>query len=150
MIFLTILSALTIVSLVCFAAIKSHALPACISDCYYAAGTPFTLIFFAAAWLALVPAMQCWASGVTIFMIFFLSMVGVAADYKDETYHCEHVAAAVLAALFSLSFVRHVDPPSILLYGIAVLSAADRKRWLLYCETSCFTSVYSAMLTRLT
>lgn len=146
MILLTILSALTIVSLVCFAAIKSHALPACISDCYYAVGTPFTVIFFAAAWLALLPAMHCYASGVTIAMIFFLSMVGVAADYKDETYHVEHVVAAALAALFSVIFVYNVDPPSLLLYGIAVLSAADRKRWLLYCEISCFASFYSALL----
>lgn len=147
---LTALSIAAILGVLLCATYKQGELPACISDCYYTIGLPFTFIFFAAAWLALVPAMHCWASGVTIFMIFFLSMVGVAADYKDETYHCEHVVAAVLAAFFSFTYVYHVDPPSLLLYGIALLSAADRKRWLFYCEISCFASVYSALLTRLT
>ena len=83
---LVILSAAIIIGILLYASWKNKGLPECLSDCYYIIGLPFTFIFFAASWAVLIPAMEHWASPVTVGMVFALSLVGVAADYKYKAY----------------------------------------------------------------
>lgn len=142
---LTILSAAAIIGMLAFATWKNKGLPECLSDCYYIIGLPFTFIFFAASWAVLLPAMEHWASPVTVGMVFALSLVGVAADYKDKDYRFEHIAGAVVAALLSAVFVLHVNPAALFCYAVALPGAIDRKRWLLYAELACFASVWVAV-----
>lgn len=142
----TIASASLIIAMLAWAAIKNKALPYCISDCYYIIGLPFTIVFATFSWLMLYPTMLCWESPVTIGMIFALSLVGVAADYNDKDYHFEHVAGAVVAALLSAVFVIHINPAALFCYAAVLLGIIDRKRWLLYAELACFSSVWVAIL----
>lgn len=142
---LTILSAVAIIGMLAFATWRNKGLPECLSDCYYIIGLPFTFVFFAASWAVLLPAMERWASFVTVGMVFALSLVGVAADYKDKNYRFEHVAGAVVAALLSAVFVIHTNPAALFCYAVALPGTIDRKRWLLYAELACFTSVWVAV-----
>ena len=141
---LVILSAAAIIGMLAFATWRNKGLPECLSDCYYIIGLPFAFIFFAASWAVLIPAMERWASPITVGMVFALSLVGVAADYKDKDYRFEHIAAAVVAALLSAVFVLHTNPAALLCYVVALPGIADRKRWLLYAELACFASVWVA------
>ena len=95
--------------------------------------------------MVLLPAMEHWASPVTVGMVFALSLVGVAADYKDKDYRFEHIAGAVVAALLSAVFVIHTNPAALFCYAVALPGIADRKRWLLYAELACFASVWVAV-----
>lgn len=142
---LTILSAAAIIGMLLYATWRNKGLPECLSDCYYIIGLPFTFIFFAASWAVLLPAMEHWASPVTVGMVFALSLVGVAADYKDKDYRFEHVAGAVVAALLSAVFVIHTNSAALLCYAVALPGTIDRKRWLLYAELACFASVWVAV-----
>lgn len=143
---LTILSAAAIIGMLLYATWRNKGLPECLSDCYYIIGLPFTFIFFAASWAVLLPAMERWASPVTVGMVFALSLVGVAADYKDKDYRFEHIAGAVVAALLSAVFVIHTNPSALFCYAVALPGTIDRKRWLLYAELACFASVWVAVL----
>ena len=142
---LVILSAAAIIGMLLYATWRNKGLPECLSDCYYIIGLPFTFVFFAAAWMVLIPAMEQGASPVTVGMVFALSLVGVAADYKDEDYRFEHIAGAVVAALLSAVFVIHTNPAALFCYAVALIGIADRKRWLLYAELACFISVWVAV-----
>lgn len=143
---LVVLSAAAILWMLAFATWKSKALPECLSDCYYIIGLPFTFVFSVASWAVLLPAMEHWASPVTVGMVFALSLVGVAADYKDKDYRFEHIAGAVVAALLSAVFVFHTNPTALFYYAMALRGIADRKRWLLYAELACFASVWAALI----
>lgn len=79
-------------------------------------------------------------------MVFALSLVGVAADYKDKDYSFEHIAGAIVAALLSAVFVIHTNPAALFYYAVALPGTIDRKRWLLYAELACFASVWAALI----
>ena len=146
---MTIASLSLITIMIVLATIKNKALPSCISDCYYIIGLPFTIVFATSSWLMLYPTMLCWESPVSLVMLLFFSLVGIASDYKGELYRTAHFASAIAAGCFSAIFVIKVCPSALLCYLAVTIGLLDKKRWLLWAEICCLLSVFVAVLSTL-
>lgn len=118
----------------------------CISSCYYVTGKWFTIPFVTAILLLLVPAMEAWSSIVTLLMIFCMFLVGFSPDYKDDSNRDVHVCGACFSMFLSVIYVLHVEPVMLVWYAVALIGLMQREKWLLWCETACFLSVYISTL----
>lgn len=146
---ITLMSALSVLAMLIWATREIKELPYCLSDCYYILGIPFTIVFCFASWMILYPAMQCWASPVTFFMVVAFSLVGIACDYKSEWFYNIHYIAALTSGLLSILFVQKVCHEASWCYIIAVIGLLDKRRWLLWVEIGCLLSVFVAVLSAL-
>lgn len=143
---ITLMSALSVLAMLIWATVRNRALPNCLSDCYYILGVPFTIVFSFASWMILYPAMQCWASPLTFFMVVTFALVGIACDYKSEWFYNIHCIAALTSGLLSVVFVQKVCPEMSWCYLIAAIGLVDKKRWLFWVEMGGLVSVYLSIL----
>lgn len=117
----------------------------CLSDLYYKIGWWFTVIMFTIAIVTLPFALSVWDSIFSFLMCAGIAFVGAAADYKGSE-HDLHYVSALTSALCSLVWVAHVCPLCFYLLNLCVmLLILNPKRWLLWCELTCFCMVYLAL-----
>lgn len=91
-------------------------------------------------------AMERLDSVVTLLMCGGIAFVGVAADYRDKTEYPIHAISALISGLSSIAWTAMVEPSALLCLLINSLSIVDKKRWLLWLESSCFASVFAGLL----
>ena len=119
----------------------------CLSDLYYKVGSWFSVATFVLALVTLPLALSVWDSVFSFLMCGGIAFVGCAGDYKGNE-HDIHYASACVSGICSLVWVAHVCPMCFyLLFACLALVILDTKRWLLWCEVSCFIMVYIALLT---
>lgn len=118
----------------------------CLSDLYYRIGYWFTVVMFIIA-IATIPfALNVWDSVFSFLMCAGIAFVGAAPNYKGSE-HDLHYCATLTSMVCSVIWVANVSSTWLFLFFPAVLlSAIDRRRWLLYLELSCFASVYGALI----
>lgn len=118
----------------------------CLSDLYYKIGVWFTIIMFAIATVTLPFALDVWDSPWSFLMCGGIAFVGAAPNFKGNE-HDIHYCSALASALCSLVWVANVMPECFyILFFVLSAVILDTRRWLLYCELGCFTSVYTALL----
>lgn len=118
----------------------------CISDLYYKFGWWFTVAMFAIAFMTLPFALEVCDSVWSFLMCAGIAFVGAAPHYKGHDRIVHYVSACV-SALCSLVWVACVMPECFYaLFVCLALVVADTKRWLLWCELTCFAMVYMALL----
>lgn len=125
-------------------------LPDCVSACWYAIGYWHYFLLVGAS-MALLPYMLCVTKEDFQIVAFLccacISFVGTAPNYKtDEMEHNVHFASAGLSAVCSIAWALAMCPPALACWVIALYSFVDSKRWLLWCELSCFGSVYAGLI----
>ena len=114
----------------------------CLSDFYYVIGSWFTIICFTMALFILPIALTIKESVVSFLMCGGICFVGAAANYRKEFEHEVHYGAALTSMICSMCWVISVNPIGLLGCLISLIGLIDKKRWLLWMEIACFTSVF--------
>lgn len=101
---------------------------------------------FAIAMVTLPFALDAWDSIFSFLMCAGIAFVGAAPHYKGDE-HDTHYVSACVSGTCSLIWVANVMPQCYyMLFLCLALIILDTKRWLLWCELTCFAMVYLAFI----
>lgn len=144
-----IISIIALLTQMTLASVKKGELITCISEgWYYIKWLHYALLLVCA--LSLMPYMISVTDENHQVFAFLtcasLCFVATAPDYNGWEEEV-HFLSAIACAFFGCIWATHMLPYSIFI-GVAVASISlfDSKRWLLWCELSAFTMVYSALI----